>query len=122
MTHIGHRLLRAGILIPALALGGIALGTSPADAGTEAAAASARVYEGDDYASSNGRWVEVCDIERDGNGVYGEFRTNTGWTTVRDGNGSNGGCGNATFGSVNLFRICEDRSYRPDPCSSYASP
>lgn len=81
-----------------------------------------RVYQGSDYASSNGRWVEACDMERDGNGVYGEFRTNTGTSRVRDGNGSAGGCGNATFGAVYSFRVCEDQSGRPDPCSSWATP
>ncbi|GAB2810088.1 hypothetical protein [Lentzea nigeriaca] len=81
-----------------------------------------RVYLGENYASSNGTWVEVCDMERDGNGVYGQFETNTGTSRVNDGNGSAGGCGNATFGRVNRFRVCEDRSGRPDPCSSWARP
>jgi hypothetical protein len=81
-----------------------------------------RVYLGANYASSNGTWVEVCDMERDGNGVYGQFETNTGTSRVNDGNGSAGGCGNATFGRVNRFRVCEDRSGRPDPCSSWARP
>jgi hypothetical protein len=91
--------------------------TSSADVGI-----MGRVYLGNNYASSNGRWVEVCDMERDGNGVYGLFRTNTGTARVNDGNGSQRGCGNATFGRVNLFRVCEDRSGRPDPCSSWARP
>ena len=64
--------------------------TGSADVGIQS-----RVYHGDDYASSNGRWVEVCDIERDGN---------------------------ATFGRVDSFRVCEDRSGRPDSCSSWAAP
>jgi hypothetical protein len=61
-----------------------------------------RVYEGDDYASLqtsdwnvDGYWVEVCDLERDGNGVYAIFAKTAGWQTVRDTNGSAGGCGNA---------------------------
>lgn len=81
-----------------------------------------RVYQGSDYASSNGRWVEVCDIERDGNGVYEQFNTNTGAATVRDGNGSSGGCGNATFGAVYSFRVCEDLSGLPDACSDWSRP
>jgi hypothetical protein len=81
-----------------------------------------RVYYETNYASSNGTWVEVCDMQADGNGVYGLFETNTGTSRVNDGNGSAGGCGNATFGRVNRFRVCEDLSGRPDPCSSWATP
>ena len=81
-----------------------------------------RVYYETNYASSDGSWVEVCDMQADGNGVYGIFETNTGTSRVNDGNGSAGGCGNATFGSVSRFRVCEDLTARPDPCSSWATP
>lgn len=64
-------------------------------------AAVVRVYEGSDYASvGNDRvWVEVCDMENDGNGVYGKFQLygSATWHYVGDGNGSQGGCGNRTF-------------------------
>ena len=33
----------------------------------------------------------------DGDGVYGQFSTNTGTHRISDGNGAAGGCGNATF-------------------------
>ncbi len=81
-----------------------------------------RVYLGSNYASSNGTWVEVCDREADGNGVYGMFETSTGTSRINDGNGSAAGCGNATFGKVNRFKVCEDLSASLDICSSWASP
>ncbi len=58
-------------------------------------------------------------MEQDGNGVYGPFETSTGTSRVNDGNGSSGGCGNATFDRVNRFRVREDQTARPDPCSSW---
>ncbi len=81
--------------------------------------AYSRAYHGSDYAGvgSDLRWVEVCDIEQDGNGVYGEFRLTGGGTlTVNDGNGSAGGCGNQTAGSnITQFRVCE----RNDGCTGW---
>ncbi|MFF9301835.1 hypothetical protein [Streptomyces sp. NPDC014764] len=60
-----------------------------------------RVHEGSDYASvGNDRaWVEVCDMETTGNGVYGKFQLHGSatWHYVGDGNGSQGGCGNRTI-------------------------
>lgn len=69
-------------------------------------------YQGSNYASTTGTWVEACDMERDGNGVYGEFwYGSTGHTQVWDGNGADGGCGNATLSSnVTRFRVCEDHT------------
>ncbi|WP_436758033.1 hypothetical protein [Streptosporangium sp. V21-05] len=74
-----------------------------------------RAYHGDDYASigADHRWVEVCDIERDGNGVYASFtvRGTTGPQKVGDPNGSAAGCGNRVFsGEVLGFSLCEDVS------------
>lgn len=84
-----------------------------------------RTYEGSDYASLQtsdytveGYWVEVCDMEQDGNGVYGLFINPGGWKRVGDGNGSAGGCGNTRV-SLNTyrFRVCED-DWGADTCSS----
>ena len=87
----------------------------PANAGTWT------VHEGDDYASvgSDRRWVEVCDMERDGNGVYAYFyyQPYPGRIRVSDGNGADGGCGNATApGRIYLMEICED-DFGEDTCN-----
>jgi hypothetical protein len=72
------------------------------------------------YASSNGTWVEVCDMEVDGNRVYGVFDTDTGTQRIYDSSG--GGCGNATFGRVYHFKVCEDQPVSADPCSGVVDP
>jgi hypothetical protein len=72
------------------------------------------------YASSNGTWVEVCDMEQDGNRVYGIFDTNTGTQRIYDSSGGN--CGNATFGRVDWFSVCEDQPVSADPCSDPVRP
>lgn len=72
------------------------------------------------YASSNGTWVEVCDMEVDGNRVYGVFDTDTGTQRIYDSSG--GPCGNATFGRVYRFKVCEDQPISADPCSSIVTP
>ncbi len=79
------------------------------------------VYHGSDYAVVNGGWVGACDMERDGNGVYIDgYLTNGTYFRKGDGNGSAGGCGNATFTVwVDRFRVCEDLSGRPDSCSAW---
>ncbi|QOV44603.1 hypothetical protein [Streptomyces chromofuscus] len=75
------------------------------------AASYYRVYEGSDYAGvgADRSWVEVCDMERDGNGVSAIFYVRNGQGgTVRDGNGSSAGCGNARFsGTIVAVELCE---------------
>ncbi|MFI8303413.1 hypothetical protein ACIF80_08180 [Streptomyces sp. NPDC085927] len=75
------------------------------------AASYYRLYEGSDYAGvgADRSWVEVCDMERDGNGVSATFYVKNGQGgTVRDGNGSSGGCGNASFsGTIIALELCE---------------
>ncbi|MFD8493108.1 hypothetical protein [Amycolatopsis sp. NPDC059657] len=107
--------LRGMIGVAVLSTTFIVTGVAAADASPavdQDFAAFARIYakHGSDYASTTGTWVEACDIERDGNGVYGEFwYGSTGHTQVWDGNGSDGGCGNATLaGKVTRFKVCED--------------
>ncbi|MEV4843561.1 hypothetical protein AB0K20_10125 [Micromonospora matsumotoense] len=83
-----------------------------------------RGYEGSDYAGvgADRRWVEVCDMEADGNGVYATFtvRGSTGGNTVNDGNGSAAGCGNKTFGGDVLgFSICEKQPIGNASCKTY---
>jgi hypothetical protein len=84
-----------------------------------------RTYEGSDYASIDtdnwfgGYWVEVCDMEQDGNGVYAIFLSPSGWNTVNDTNGSAGGCGNERVDlGTDSFKVCED-DWGPDTCSSW---
>ncbi|GGV46291.1 hypothetical protein GCM10010293_54670 [Streptomyces griseoflavus] len=77
-----------------------------------------RAYLGSNYAGvgADREWVEVCDIERDGNGVYAAFYVKYGGYagTVRDGNGSSGGCGNARFaGTIIGVELCEDQVTGP---------
>ncbi|WP_329081021.1 MULTISPECIES: hypothetical protein [unclassified Streptosporangium] len=72
-----------------------------------------RGYEGSDYVGvgADHRWVEVCDKEQDGNGVYGQFyyKGSALLHTVGDSNGSAAGCGNRTFpGDVTVASVCED--------------
>ena len=86
-------------------------------------AAVPRVYQGRDYASwsNSDGWLEVCDMERDGHGVYGEFYTDgRNHKTVYDMNGSRGGCGNAYHGPQYMFRVCE-AAPGPDWCSGWVS-
>ncbi|MFD9705782.1 hypothetical protein [Lentzea sp. NPDC059081] len=84
------------------------------------AMASIQVPGTPNYASSNGTWVEVCDMEQDGNRVYGVFDTDTGTQRIYDSSG--GGCGNATFGKVYRFKVCEDQPVSADPCSGIVTP
>jgi len=77
------------------------------------------LWQGDDVASINtsNMAVTVCDQERDGNGVFGQFITTSGAVTkVGDPTGSGIGCGNVTVASTTYrFRVCEDNS----GCSDY---
>jgi hypothetical protein len=87
-----------------------------------ASAALVRVFERSDYASwdtANG-WVEVCDMEEDGNAVYAQFYySTTSYATVYDDNGSQAGCGNTYVSPSYKFRVCEDFA-GPDWCSDWA--
>ncbi|WP_166027475.1 hypothetical protein [Streptomyces chilikensis] len=90
-----------------------AAGTLMLAAAMPANAAVVRVFEGSDYASvgDDKVWVEACDMENDGNGVYGKFQIygSATWYKVGDSNGSQGGCGSRTFANrVIVFYVCED--------------
>lgn len=68
--------------------------------------------------SANRRSLGVCDMQQDGNGVYGYFwLTNGTELKVRDPNGSAGGCGNMSDlpAPIKKFKVCEDRWV--DECS-----
>ena len=126
----------------------VALGSGPADAsnienGAENDAAIAqddgapdglvsgnlRLRYDTNYATVdlNTGWIEVCDMEEDGNGVSALIGYLGGEMWVGDGNGSQGGCGNAYLppGStdypeyVHLY-ICEDGFFGLD-CEGPAS-
>jgi hypothetical protein len=80
---------------------------------TPAQAHFTRTFEGLDYASVGGehRWVEVCDMERDGHGVFGAFYDGNyrKLLELRDPNGSAGGCGNGrTSVNIRYYSVCED--------------
>lgn len=90
-----------------------------------AAAVDYKSEEGADYAIvfSNRRDVGACDMEQDGNGVYGQFRWLVGTTvhqhTVSDGNGAAGGCGNwRASRDIVSFRVCED-DWGTDTCDTW---
>lgn len=72
------------------------------------------------YADRDASWAEastnqggVCDNDRDGHGVRGEFRRSDGTTAqVGDGNGAEAGCGHTATPSGVSFtavRVCVDR-------------
>jgi hypothetical protein len=78
-------------------------------------------FEGSDYGSidTSNNWVEACDMEQDGNGVYAQFRSPNSTITVSDGNGSQGGCGNTFVSSATTeFRVCED-DFGSDTCTGW---
>jgi hypothetical protein len=84
------------------------------------ALAYTRTQFGPSYAGvgDDRRWVEVCDLEQDGIGMYGEFRLSGGGLLRRgDPNGADGGCGNSRAGvDITEFRLCADVP-GPDMCS-----
>lgn len=83
----------------------VASNVSSAQAGTYF-----RVYQGSDYAGIDlaTGWVEVCDMEQDGNGVYGVFSGPGASQSVPDPNGSAAGCGNTVIHfSVDEIAACE---------------
>ncbi|TDV48709.1 hypothetical protein [Actinophytocola oryzae] len=109
---------RAAALVVGAVVASVTLAsTAAADVGIMA---TVQVPGSPSYASSNGTWVEVCDMEQDGNRVYGVFDTDTGTQRIFDSSG--GGCGNATFGRVLRFKVCEDQPVSADPCSSIVQP
>ena len=85
-------------------------------------AVKVQAKQGSDYASleTDDYWVEVCDMENDGNGVYAQFSdTGGGWETVGDANGSAGGCGNDYVDfRVDRFKVCESDLLQ-DSCSAW---
>jgi hypothetical protein len=87
-----------------------------------AAAGPWYAYTGSDYGvvAADDRYVGACDMEQDGNGVYGMFYYGDGslQKKVGDGNGSAAGCGNWTAPSRIIgFKICEDDA-GADTCSA----
>jgi len=101
----GSGVIRRGAVVVAAATAIVVAASSPASAYT-------RQYLSEDSPNYAGvgddrRWVEVCDMERDGNGVKGEFVMINGRTmTVGDGNGSAAGCGNKTApADIRKFRV-----------------
>lgn len=112
--RVRHAIAAVGVG-SALAIGGLA---APAQAAT------ADVYQGDDYAwwsdeSEFDEIVQVCDRERDGNGVYVKVWLRDGYDELSDPNGSISGCGERRYGigAVTAIQVCEDE-IGPDWCSS----
>lgn len=102
MRHIG----RAGLALGTLALAFL-FNNPSASADVHA---SATKTHGDDYAFASSYQVWVCDMERDGNGVYADVvLANGSHLSIWDDNGSQAGCSTAQFGSrIARFRVCED--------------
>jgi hypothetical protein len=101
-----RRMTRRTLFTATLAILGILTLAAPASASYH------RQDNGSDYAGvgADHRWVEVCDMEADGNGVFGMFYgANSHFLfQVGDGNGSAGGCGNRTASeNIRGFYICE---------------
>ncbi|OPC84664.1 hypothetical protein B4N89_30430 [Embleya scabrispora] len=108
---------RIGMTVCAAAAAGalVFVGSGPANA------QNLRKYLGDNYASIEtathpwGRWVEVCDMERDGNGVFAKFFNPEDFPSVQkvgDGNGSKAGCGNANVrNSTYGMQVCEEGTW-----------
>ena len=90
---------------------------------TPAQAHFTRAFEGLDYASvgSEHRWTEVCDMEKDGHGVFADF-LDSNYRLIfrlRDPNGSAGGCGNQWAGqNIYHYIFCEDWWGSPNECTS----
>jgi hypothetical protein len=86
-----------------------------------ASAHTVRIFLGKNYTSvgSDHRWVEVCDKEEDGNGVFASFYgANSHFLfDVGDANGSSGGCGNRTASeNIVWFQMCE-RQFIGNACT-----
>jgi hypothetical protein len=98
----------------------LALGFAP---GVAYASRTICAYQGSDGACATS-YVDdsdlaVCDNERDGNGVYAEFRGYWGAVvTLSDSNGSAAGCGSRHWDNVVLsVMICED-DWGSDTCET----
>jgi hypothetical protein len=118
-------MLMARLTFGRLTVAGVAMIAMVLATGSPAHAHGFRVYEGSDYAGvgDDHRWTEVCDLERDGNGVYATYTSWRGDThTVGDSNGANGGCGNWTAPwDVASIVVCED-DWGGDTCSGRVHP
>lgn len=82
------------------------------------------VYQGKDMASVSADHLRgsVCDREKDGNAVYGDFFT--GLRTVREWDGGDRGCDNVKLQShevIKQVRVCENtrRGTAKDACSAW---
>nr|WTA65609.1 hypothetical protein OHB51_24255 [Micromonospora sp. NBC_00855] len=117
------RRTRARVGFTALAALGLAL-----SAASPAMAANTYAFEGSDYAATNpawSNWFEVCDVEKDGNGVYAQFRDSyenyIGGFDAKywDSDGSAGGCRSGNLsGYVAKIQVCED-DWGDDTCSGW---
>lgn len=83
-----------------------------------------RVWQGDDYSQTvnSNKQVQVCDYERDGNQTYSKFfdyKSRAG--RVQDSDGAGGYCYNSDYrpDGIEYHNTCEDRKFRPDPCTKY---
>ncbi|MGP3928306.1 hypothetical protein [Streptomyces sp. 8N616] len=112
MAGLGHKIARG--LVVAGAATSLAFLTA-----TSAYAWDDKVNEGFDYATITFHtWtetIEVCDLERDGNGVYAVVRHRTGEDHLGDSNGSQAGCSSRDFEGVTNFAVCED-DWGSDTC------
>lgn len=82
-----------------------------------------RVYQGDDYSQevNNRHNMVVCDYERDGNQAYSLYHTYSGGFFRWQNTSGAGSCARDSYRPSQIFdhKTCEDRKFRPDPCTKY---
>lgn len=106
-----RRLIRTGTVTAAVAATIVlGAGTALASVGLEQGADRATYYD-----SSNNLYV--WDNERDGNGVYAEWRDGSNHGQLWDGNGSKAGGSSQNVGEIDELRLCEDNHY----CTSWVN-
>lgn len=83
-----------------------------------------RLYQGDDYSQTirDRHRVAICDYERDGNESYTKFHTYSGlFSRKQDQDGAGGYCGYSNYYPSRIYdhNVCENRKFRPNPCTNY---
>lgn len=88
---------------------------------TDPASASI-AYQGKDYSNVFGKQIVVCDQEKDGRRVGGEFRTvGGGGGVLVDGNGSKSPCADQVVNRyITAHRTCESVKNGPKYCSAWS--
>jgi hypothetical protein len=123
-----HKLGRVLVATPAMAGAVIMATTGLADATRGVRVPNYKQNYGSVVHGRPYDWIEACDRQADGMGVYVEYWTNKGnHGYIWDHNGSKPGCGNARVyepEDVTRFKVCRDDNgpFRGDTCSGARSP